>query len=135
MVAVAVLLARSDGGGAEDHDRTEQAQSDGHQKEPAVGFHPTWHRYPLFDTLLAAAGAAWAAPSAWTYSLKSRPRCSKFWNWSKLAQAGASSTMSPGRACAKARATARPRVPARSIGKARGSPSAGESCAAIFSAA
>ena len=35
-------------------------------------------------------------PSWFTICLKTSPRCSKLRNWSKLAQAGASSTVSPG---------------------------------------
>ena len=36
-------------------------------------------------------------------SLKCRPRASKSWYWSKLVQAGESSTTSPGRAAARGR--------------------------------
>ncbi len=48
--------------------------------------------------------------SAFTRSVKSSPRFSKFGYWSKLAAAGASSTVSPGSASAPARATARAMV-------------------------
>src|SRR5437870_6616877 len=43
-----------------------------------------------------------------TSSLNTRPRCSKLSNISKLAHAGASRTVSPGLAAAKARCTASP---------------------------
>src|SRR5262249_5845884 len=61
-----------------------------------------------------------AAPSgsARASAAKRWPRSSKLLNWSKLAQAGASRTTSPGSASAAARATASGRSAARSSGTA-----------------
>src|SRR5215475_10953906 len=108
--AVALLLGRRHRARRIDHHQTQRDEGQHRSEQHRVHRQPHRLGAPVREHGRGLRVPARGHESASTRARKVAPRCSKLRNWSYEAQAGDSSTTSPGRARVRARATARSSV-------------------------